>query len=105
MAASRVARRRIAVAVSGGVDSSVAAYLLCQQSHDVVGLHMKNWEAKDEDEPQCLEQDTRDAEAVCQALHIPLHHASFAAEYWTGVFEPFVQGISQGKTPNPDGTS
>lgn len=101
--ASSVARRRIAVAVSGGVDSSVAAYLLSrQEKQDVVGLHMQNWEAADEDEPRCLEQDSRDAQAVCQALHIPLHQASFAAEYWTGVFEPFVEGISQGRTPNPD---
>jgi len=100
--ASLAAHRRIAVAVSGGVDSSVAAYLLSQQNYDLVGLHMKNWEAADEDEPQCLEQDTRDAEAVCQALHMPLHRASFAAEYWTGVFQPFVEEISQGRTPNPD---
>ncbi len=38
----------------------------------------------------------RDAQAVCRSLHIPLHHASFAPEYWTHVFEPFVEGISQG---------
>ena len=103
MTLASAARRRVAVAVSGGVDSSVVAYLLSKH-HDIVGLHMKNWDAADEDNPQCLEQDARDAEAVCEALHIPLHRASFAAEYWTGVFEPFVEGIAQGRTPNPDGT-
>lgn len=100
-------RRRVAVAMSGGVDSSVAAYLLQkQENYDVVGLHMRNWEAADEDDDShqqaCDEQDTHDAQAVCRALNIPLHHASFVAEYWTQVFEPFVQGIAQGRTPNPD---
>jgi tRNA-specific 2-thiouridylase len=94
------ARRRIAVAVSGGVDSSVAAYLL--REHDLVGLHMRNWNSEDEDEPHCQQQDTRDAELVCRSLKIPLHRVSFAAEYWTGVFEPFIEGISQGHMPNPD---
>jgi tRNA-specific 2-thiouridylase len=98
-------RRRVAIAMSGGVDSSVAAYLLSKQKkYNLVGLHMRNWESADEDEPQCLEQDRRDAQAVCRSLQIPLHHASFAPEYWTHVFEPFVDGISQGIMPNPDVT-
>ena len=100
------ARRRIAVAMSGGVDSSVAAYLLSLKTNNViVGLHMSNWDPADEDTlpEKCNEQDAKDALAVCESLHIPLHHASFASEYWTGVFEPFVDGISRGEMPNPDG--
>jgi tRNA U34 2-thiouridine synthase MnmA/TrmU len=102
-------RRKIAIAMSGGVDSSVAAYLLKQQyPHDhIMALHMNNWNVQDEEEAPttgCLEQDRKDAEAVCRHLSLPpLHSASFAAEYWTGVFEPFVEGIAQHNAmPNPD---
>ena len=110
------------MAMSGGVDSSVAAHLL-RQSHptaDLIGLHMSNWDASDEDgdggnsgkdsgesgtSTFCVqsEKDASDAQEVCDALHIPMHRASFAAEYWTGVFEPFVEGIERGRMPNPDG--
>jgi tRNA-specific 2-thiouridylase len=63
---------------------------------------MQNWNSEDEDEPQCQQHDLRDAEAVCQTLNIPLHRASFASDYWTGVFEPFIDDISHGCMPNPD---
>jgi tRNA U34 2-thiouridine synthase MnmA/TrmU len=98
-------RRKIAVALSGGVDSSVAAFLLKQNpDNELVALHMSNWNPQDEEDapPGCLEQDIKDSEAVCQHLSLPLHKASFAAEYWTGVFEPFVDGIASGSRPNPD---
>ena len=51
------------------------------------------------------EKDATFAQHVCDALGIELHRASFAAEYWTGVFDPFVQAIADGRMPNPDGTS
>jgi tRNA U34 2-thiouridine synthase MnmA/TrmU len=118
MAARRIlshhgAGRSIAVAMSGGVDSSVAAHLLLQQPSslgvNVVGLHMSNWNAADEDssspEANCGEEDARDARAVCDALNIPLHRASFVSEYWTDVFEPYVHNIQNGLMPNPDGMS
>jgi tRNA-specific 2-thiouridylase len=96
--------------MSGGVDSSVAAHLLLQQQPslgNVVGLHMSNWNAADEDssspEAYCGEEHARDARAVCDALNIPLHRASFASEYWTDVFEPYVHNIQNGLMPNPDG--
>ena len=50
----------------------------------------------------CLEEDMKAAEAVCQHLSLPLHVASFAAEYWTAVFESIVHDIAAGYTPNPD---
>ena len=97
--------------MSGGVDSSVAAHLL-RQSHptaDILGLHMSNWDASDEDgggkddgsgtSTFCVQSEKE----ASDALHIPMHRASFAAEYWTGVFEPFVEGIDKGRMPNPDG--
>ena len=114
--------QRLVVAMSGGVDSSVAAHLL-RQSHPtahILGLHMSNWDASDEDGDNdkdgnessgtststfCVqsEREASDAQEVCDALRIPMHRASFAAEYWTGVFEPFVEGIGRGRMPNPDG--
>eukprot|EP00978_Attheya_sp_CCMP212_P022672 scaffold68069_cov55-Attheya_sp.AAC.1 len=104
------AGRSIAVAMSGGVDSSVAAHLLLQQQEflggNVVGLHMSNWNAADEDssspEAYCGEEHARDARAVCDALNIPLHRASFVSEYWTDVFEPYIHNIQNGLMPNPD---
>jgi tRNA-specific 2-thiouridylase len=98
-------RRKVAVALSGGVDSSVAAYLLQRDPrNDLVALHMSNWDAQDEEDVPsgCLEQDMSDAEAVCRHLKLPLHKTSFAAEYWTTVFQPFVEGIVAGTMPNPD---
>lgn len=68
---------------------------------------MSNWDAADEDETSTVcvqsEKDASDAQDVCNALGITMHRASFAQEYWTGVFEPFVDGIAEGKMPNPDG--
>lgn len=50
------------------------------------------------------ERDATDAQRVCNVIGMEMHRASFAAEYWTGVFEPFVDGIVDGRMPNPDGT-
>lgn len=99
--------RKVAVALSGGVDSSVAMSLLLKnpQVKQVVALHMSNWDARDEDDApsRCYQQDVNDVEAVCRHLSdTPLHKVSFAAEYWTHVFEPLIDGLMQGKTPNPD---
>ena len=102
--------RRIAVAMSGGVDSSVAAYLLQQQNnpcHTLLGLFMSNWSTHDDDSHNgrhCHEVDYQDAQRTCEHLGLPpLQYASFAKEYWSLVFEPFVSAIAEGNvTPNPD---
>lgn len=96
--------------------------------HRIV-FQMSNWDASDEDpDPRsgsksspsssawdggrsrrsgsfCVqtEREATDARAACDHLGLPMHRASFAAEYWTGVFEPFVEGVAEGKMPNPDG--
>ncbi len=90
------------VAMSGGVDSSVAALLLLEQGHRVEGLFMKNWEEDDDEEYCSAEQDLSDAREVCAQLGIPLHTANFAAEYWEEVFCDFLEGLRRGYTPNPD---
>lgn len=103
----RRARRNmatVAVGVSGGVDSSVAALLMKQEGHDVIGVHMTNWDSAEEGAPQesCVEQEARDARRVCDELGIGFHRVSFVREYWHSVFEPFLQGYDEGGTPNPD---
>ena len=77
--------------MSGGVDSSVTAYLLQQQGYQVAGLFMKNWEEDDDEEYCSAATDLADAQAVCDKLGIELHTVNFAAEYWDNVFELFLK--------------
>lgn len=93
---------RVIVGMSGGVDSSVAAYLLQQQGYQVAGLFMKNWEEDDGTDYCTAKQDLADAQAVCDRLGIELLTANFAAEYWDNVFAHFLQEYAAGRTPNPD---
>lgn len=92
----------IIVAMSGGVDSSVAALLLQQQGYSIAGMFMKNWEEDDTEEYCSASQDIADAQAVCDKLGIQLHKVNFAAEYWDNVFEHFLDEFRAGRTPNPD---
>lgn len=92
---------RTIVGVSGGVDSSVAAWLLVQAGEPLAGLFMQNWD--DDGSGQCrAEDDRRDAVAVCGRLGIPFHFRDFSQEYWAGVFEHFLAEYAAGRTPNPD---
>ncbi len=93
---------KVIVGMSGGVDSSVAAYLLQQQGFQVEGLFMKNWEEDDGSEYCTAKEDLVDAQSVCNSLGIQLHGANFSAEYWDNVFEHFLQEYAAGRTPNPD---
>lgn len=91
----------IAVALSGGVDSAVAALRLLRAGHRVEGLHMTNWD-EDEDGYCTAAADYRDARAVAEELAIPLHPVNFAADYRARVFEHFLGELRAGRTPNPD---
>ncbi len=93
---------RVIVGMSGGVDSSVSAYLLQQEGYQVEGLFMKNWEEDDDDEYCAAAEDLDDAQAVADKLGIYLHQINFAAEYWDNVFEYFLEEYKAGRTPNPD---
>ncbi|MDZ4730482.1 MAG: tRNA 2-thiouridine(34) synthase MnmA [Xanthomonadales bacterium] len=90
------------VAMSGGVDSSVAALLLQQQGQAIAGLFMKNWEEDDRSGHCPAEQDAADAQGVAGSLGIPFQTRNFSAEYWDGVFENFITEYQAGRTPNPD---
>ena len=93
---------KIAVGISGGVDSAVAALLLKRAGHDVFGLFMKNWEEEDSDGYCAAALDLEFAENICRQLDIPLHKANFSAEYWDQVFQVFLHEYQRGRTPNPD---
>lgn len=95
-------KQHIIIGMSGGVDSSVAAYLLKRAGHKVQGVFMKNWEADDTDTYCSAEQDLADAQAVCDHLGIPFHSINFANEYWQRVFSLFLAEYQAGRTPNPD---
>lgn len=95
-------RKRIVVGMSGGVDSSVAALLLKQQGHDVVGLFMKNWEDDDTDEHCTSRADLVDAVAAAERIGIEIDAVNFSAEYKERVFTEFLAEYQAGRTPNPD---
>ena len=93
---------RVLVGLSGGVDSSVSAWLLKRAGREVGGLFMKNWEEDDADGVCPAEADARDARTIAEQIGIPFYGRNFAAEYWDGVFEHFLSELKAGRTPNPD---
>ena len=95
-------QKSVIVGMSGGVDSSVSAFLLMEQGYQVEGLFMKNWDEDDGTDYCTAKDDLADAQAVCDKLGIKLHTANFAAEYWDNVFEHFLHEYKAGRTPNPD---
>ena len=94
-------KKTVVVCMSGGVDSSVSAYLLKEEGYDVKGLFMQNWQSEP-GEICTSEIDFKDASAVCDKLDIPLHRANFSDEYWERVFTNFLSEHEKGRTPNPD---
>jgi tRNA-specific 2-thiouridylase len=91
---------KVLVAMSGGVDSSVAAARLRAAGHDVVGVTMKLW-GGESDTGCCSVSDVDDARRVAQQLDIPHHTWSFTDEFERHVVEPYVDAHRAGRTPNP----
>lgn len=103
--------KTVVIGMSGGVDSSVAAYILKEQGYNVIGLFMRNWdslvnndiEGNPNNGPICpQEEDYNDALMVAESLGIPLHRVDFVKEYWDDVFTYFLDELKKGRTPNPD---
>ncbi|MGE4334619.1 MAG: tRNA 2-thiouridine(34) synthase MnmA [Pigmentiphaga sp.] len=100
--ASKPVKGRVVVGMSGGVDSSVTAWLLKQQGYEVVGLFMKNWEDDDDSEYCSTRQDLLDAVSVADLIGVEIEAVNFAIEYKDRVFADFLREYSAGRTPNPD---
>ncbi len=96
-------RRKVFVAMSGGVDSSVAALILKKQGFNVVGVFMKNWTEKVPGLIYCpWEEDQREARQAAAKINIPFYTWDFEKDYKQIVFSDFIQGYQKGETPNPD---
>lgn len=94
-------KKRIVLGMSGGVDSSVSAFLLKEMGYDVVALFMKNWEEDGKD--GCTQEaDAEDVAKVCSVLNIPFYAVNFVKEYRERVFNELIEGLKKGVTPNPD---
>lgn len=94
--------KTVVVGMSGGVDSSVAAYLLKKQGYNVIGLFMMNWEESGPDSACSADEDFADVRRVCGTLGIPYYSVNFAKQYLDRVFEHFLSEYRAGRTPNPD---
>jgi tRNA-specific 2-thiouridylase len=94
--------KKVVIGMSGGVDSSVAAWLLKEQGYEVIGLFMKNWEDDDNDEYCSARQDWLDVVSVADLIGIDVEAVNFAAEYRERVFAEFLREYAAGRTPNPD---
>ncbi|WAW14045.1 tRNA 2-thiouridine(34) synthase MnmA [Peptostreptococcus equinus] len=90
----KIENNRVLLGMSGGVDSSVAAYLLKKQGYDVVGVHMKLWDSGDN-------KHINDAKKVCDSLGIEFHVVDLQNEFKNKVIKNFVREYEMGRTPNP----
>jgi tRNA-specific 2-thiouridylase len=88
-------KRKVAVALSGGLDSSVAALLVKEGGHEVIGIHMCLWDSSD------FEHQAHRAENICRILGIPYHQVDLREEFQSCVVGYFCREYQQGRTPNP----
>lgn len=98
--------KRVMIGMSGGVDSSVAAYLLKKQGYEVIGVTMKLWQDDDNlldivDGGCCSEEAVNDARKVCEKLDIPFYVLNFSSVFKEKVIKPFIDEYLNGRTPNP----
>ncbi len=97
-------KKRVVVGLSGGVDSSVAAYRLLQEGYDVLGIYMRNWsDSVGQVKGDCpFEEDSQFAEMVARRLGIPFEIVDLSKEYREAVVDYLFREYARGRTPNPD---
>ncbi len=108
----KTTKGRIVLGMSGGVDSSVCAYLLQKQGYEVIGLFMQNWDSYlnndflgnvNESKQTCnVQKDFNDAKLVADKLGIKIYRINFIEKYWNKVFKYLIAEYKKGRTPNPD---
>lgn len=101
-----MSKKRVVVALSGGVDSSMAALMLLEAGHEVVGVTMRLWSEKEVTSASSSHftdpsQNIRDAEQICHALGIPFHILDLEREFKEHVIQYLIREYTQGRTPNP----
>ena len=101
-----MSKGRVIVAMSGGVDSSVAALLLKEEGYEVIGVTMRLWSVQRDDLPPlskrcCSVEDVDDARRVCQVIGAPHYIMNFEKEFQSHVVDYFVQEYDRGRTPHP----
>ncbi|KAJ3216990.1 hypothetical protein HK099_005630 [Clydaea vesicula] len=93
---------RVALALSGGIDSMMSAYLLSKQGYKVTGVYMNSWDFVEEKGYCTGERDYNHASKICDLLNIDFKRVDYVKEYWNLVFTDFLENLRKGKTPNPD---
>ena len=101
-----MSKGRVIVAMSGGVDSSVAALLLKEQGYEVIGVTMRLWTVERDELPAmskrcCSVEDVDDARRVCQTIGVPHYVLNFEREFQSHVVDYFCQEYDRGRTPHP----
>ena len=105
-----ISKKRVLVAMSGGVDSSVAAYILKKQGYDLIGVHMKFWTEKEgsesghltaKDNKCCSIEGVEDARNLCDQLDIPFYVLNFKDDFKDNIVNYFIESFKLGLTPNP----
>lgn len=93
-------KKKLSLAISGGIDSTASSLILKKSGFFLEAIFMKNWEY--EKKTNCNKKDLYYTKKICKQIKIKLNIKNFSKEYWENVFIPFIKNIKKGETPNPD---